>query len=159
MSFNIRPIDAADKQFLAELITEQWGHWRVVTRGKLYDATTLPGFVATIDGKPAGLITYRFEGAECEIMTLNSLKEGIGVGTALMGAVLDIARESKIKRVWLITTNDNLHAMRFYQRLGFELVAVHRNAIEESRKLKPQIPERGIDGIPIRDEIELEMVL
>jgi ribosomal protein S18 acetylase RimI-like enzyme len=55
--------------------------------------------------------------------------------------------------------NDNLHALRFYQKRGFVLVALHRNALEASRKLKPEIPLVGIDGIPIRDEIELELVL
>jgi hypothetical protein len=63
------------------------------------------------------------------------------------------------KRLWLITTNDNLHALRFYQRRGLVLVAVHRNAIEQSRKLKPQIPKLGYDNIPVRDEIELELIL
>ena len=49
--------------------------------------------------------------------------------------------------------------MRFYQKRGFVLVAVHRNALAESRRLKPEIPLIGIDDIPLRDEIELEMEL
>jgi hypothetical protein len=39
------------------------------------------------------------------------------------------------------------------------LVAVHRNALDISRELKPEIPQLGIDGVPLRDEIELEMML
>lgn len=31
--------------------------------------------------------------------------------------------------------------------------------LEEYRKIKPEIPLTGEDGIPIRDEIELEMKL
>ena len=42
---------------------------------------------------------------------------------------------------------------------GFRTVAVHSDAVSESRKLKPEIPEIGIDGIPIRDEIEMELRL
>ena len=77
----------------------------------------------------------------------------------LIEQVKDIARSVGCKRLWLITTNDNMHAVRFYQRRGFMLVAVHRNALAVSRKLKPEIPLIGVDGIPLRDEIELAMVL
>jgi GNAT superfamily N-acetyltransferase len=76
-----------------------------------------------------------------------------------MNAVVDEARKQNCERVFLATTNDNLHALRFYQKRGFELVAVHRGAVNESRKIKPGIPLIGNDGIPIRDEIELEMNL
>ncbi len=104
-----------------------------------------------------GLITYRFHEDQCEVISLNSLKESIGIGTALLDAVKDSVAKAGCKRHWLITTNDNLAAIRFYQRRGWELVAVHRGAIAESRRLKPIIPEIGIDSIPIRDEIELEL--
>jgi GNAT superfamily N-acetyltransferase len=93
----------------------------------------------------------------CEIVTLNSLVEG--VGTVLLSAVRTVAMSSKCRRVWLITTNDNLHALRFYQRNGFSLVALHRNALDLSRRLKPEIPLTGQDGIPLRDELELEVLL
>jgi Acetyltransferase (GNAT) family len=68
-------------------------------------------------------------------------------------------REAGCRRVWLITTNDNLRALRFYQRRGFRLVAVHPDALARSRELKPSIPEIGLDGIPLRDELELELLL
>ena len=78
---------------------------------------------------------------------------------SLIDAVKEIAAAAGCKRIWLITTNDNTAALRFYQKYGLALVAVHRNAVEASRRLKPEIPLTGNDGIPIRDEIELEMVL
>ncbi len=59
--------------------------------------------------------------------------------------------------VWLITTDANLHALRFYQRRGLVLAALHRNAVEAARRIKPEIPLIGNDGIPIRDELELEL--
>jgi len=96
---------------------------------------------------------------ECEIVTLDSVTECRGIGTSLIVAVRKVAFRAGCKRVWLITTNDNVKTIRFYQRRGFVLVAVHRNAIDESRKLKPEIPRFGIDGIPIRDEIEMELIL
>jgi len=111
------------------------------------------------EGRPIGLVTYRIDGDECEITTLNSLVEGIGIGSALVAAIKDAAVSAECKRLWLITTNDNLPALRFYQKRGFLLVAVHRNALQQSRRLKPEIPLVGRDGIPLRDEIELEMLL
>ena len=90
---------------------------------------------------------------------MNSLKENIGIGSALLDAVKDAAKKQGCKLLWLITSNDNTHALKFYQKYGLKLVAVHRDAIAKSRRLKPEIPLTGKDGIEIRDEIELEMIL
>ena len=141
------------------MLEEQWGSVTQVRRGRAYRADELPGFAAIQDDKPAGLITYNINGEQCEITSLNSLVEGVGIGTGLIDAVKNAANSSKCKRLWLITTNDNTPALRLYQKRGFLLVAVYPNALEESRKLKPEIPLTGIDGIPIRDEIELELLL
>ena len=92
-------------------------------------------------------------------MTIESTKPGIGIGTMLIKAVTQTAREAGCKRLWLITTNDNLHALHFYQKRGFRLVTVHRNAVDAARQLKPRIPLIGNDQIPLHDEIELEMML
>jgi GNAT superfamily N-acetyltransferase len=125
----------------------------------IHQAVQLPGFVAFINNMPAGLVTYHIVSQEFELVTLDSLAEGRGVGSALIQAVIDVARQQSCKRVWLITTNDNLPAMRFYQKRGFRIKAVYPNALELSRRLKPQIPLTGLDGIPLRDEIELEYLL
>ncbi len=142
-----------------ELLKESWGSTMVVTRGKMYEADRLPGFVALVDGKEAGLATYRIEGGELEIVTLDATVEKQGVGTAIIQAIKDLAVKVGVKRIWLITTNDNIDALRFYQKRGFVLKAVYPNAIEFSRKLKPSIPIIGLYGIPLRDEIELEFIL
>ncbi|MGI6669783.1 MAG: GNAT family N-acetyltransferase [Acetivibrionales bacterium] len=91
--------------------------------------------------------------------SLNSFEENRGIGTALIKGVIDVARKNDCKRVWLITTNDNIEAIRFYQKKGFELKAVHINAIELSRKLKPSLPLIGMHGIPIKHEFEFEIML
>ncbi len=77
----------------------------------------------------------------------------------MIDAVVEEARKQNCRRVFLITTNDNLKALGFYQKRGFELVKINRGAISESRKLKPSIPLIGMNNIPMRDEIELEIVL
>ena len=130
-----------------------------MTRGRVHRVDELSGFVAVKGGRLVGLATYRIEGADCEIVSMNSLVANVGIGSALIHAVKGVATTAECRRLWLITTNDNTAALHFYQRRGFVLVTVHRNAIEESRKLKPEIPHVGADGIPIRDEVELEMVL
>lgn len=141
------------------LIREHWGSVDVVTRGRVHDTSSLPGYVAVLDCRPVGLATYSVEGNECELVSLDSLEEGRGIGTALVRAVEGSARASGCRRLWLITTNDNLAAIAFYQRRGFKIAAVHLDAMEESRRIKPEIPLEGIDGIPITDEIELELIL
>lgn len=94
-----------------------------------------------------------------EIVTLNALQPQKGIGRALVNAVIEEAESLKCFRVWVITTNDNSQAVQFYRTLGFEMKAIHKDAVIESRKLKPEIPLVGIDGIPITDEIELEKIL
>jgi ribosomal protein S18 acetylase RimI-like enzyme len=159
MSVRIRPFTKEYKPWATALLTEHWGSARIVSRGHMYQADELPGFVAVEKDKPVGLITYKISGKEWEITTMNSLVEGKGVGSALVEAVKKAALEAGCKRLWLITTNDNTHALHFWQKRGFLIEAIHVNALEKSRKLKPEIPLIGNDGIPIRDEIELEMKL
>ncbi|MFI7029342.1 GNAT family N-acetyltransferase [Microbispora rosea] len=160
----VRPLTAEDIPWTRELFTERWGGVVSVSRGVAHDTTALPGFVALLDGERAGVATYRIAGGECELVTLDSVREGAGAGTALVDAVAGAARAvagaaraGGAARLWLVTTNDNLRALRFYQRYGFDLVAVHRDAVARSRELKPSIPEIGLDGIPLRHELELEL--
>lgn len=148
---NRKPVD--------DLIKEEWAGPMSVSRGRVLDTSVLPGFIALDDGKMCGAATYKIDGDECELVTLNSLQERRGIGSALINAVLDVARENKCRRLWLITTNDNTHAIRFYQRFGFSLRSVHINAMEEARKLKPSIPLVGNDDIPILHEFEFEIIL
>jgi GNAT superfamily N-acetyltransferase len=155
----IRPLTLADREWVSQFILEHWGSNKVVSRGVVYYPQDLPGFVALFENEKVGLVTYNITGANCEIVTINSIHPSSGVGTALIEAVKDAAMKSGCKRLWLITTNDNLNALRFYQKRGFVLFALHRNALEQSRTLKPGIPLIGNDGIPLRDEIELELIL
>jgi ribosomal protein S18 acetylase RimI-like enzyme len=155
----VRAMRPDDLAWVGELFAERWGGNISVSRGVAHDATTLPGFVAWLDGERVGVATYRLDGPECELFTLDSVREGAGVGTALVDAVANAARAGRAVRLWLITTNDNLPALRFYQRYGFDLVALHHDAVARSRELKPSIPEIGRDGIPLRHELELALPL
>jgi ribosomal protein S18 acetylase RimI-like enzyme len=159
MTFQIRPIHKADKTWVSNLLKEWWSSSMIITRGKVHQVDKYPGFIATQAEERMGLITYNITGKVCEITSMNSLAEGKGVGSALVDAVKKVAVTEECHRLWLITTNDNTAALRFWQKRGFRIAAIYPNAIEQSRKLKPEIPLTGNDGIAIRDEIELEMIL
>jgi GNAT superfamily N-acetyltransferase len=157
--FVIKPISIRYQEWIRNLLIEQWGATESVSRGRIHQADALPGFIAFVDSQPRGLITYHIEDDQCEIVTLNSVIEKQGIGGALINSVKNEAQVKGCRRLWLITTNDNTYAFKFYQKIGFKVAAYHINAIEESRKLKPTIPKIGMDGIPIKDEIELELKL
>ena len=89
----------------------------------------------------------------------NSKKENIGIGTNLLNEVEKAAMINNCKKIRLITTNDNLRALQFYQKRGYCLTKLYPNAMEEVRKVKPNVPEIGDNDIPLRDEIELEKQL
>jgi GNAT superfamily N-acetyltransferase len=150
---------AGDREWAAELLAREWGSTVVVSRGRVHDAAGLPGLVAHIGVDRVGLVTWSARGADCEVVTLNSVVERRGVGRALLAGVAQEAAALGCRRLWLVTTNDNLHALRFYQRLGWDLVALHRGAVDEARLLKPEIPNVGLDGIALRHELELELRL
>ncbi|WP_457943772.1 GNAT family N-acetyltransferase [Caproiciproducens sp. LBM24188] len=155
----IRPITKQNRFEVNNFIREHWFTTEMAVRGELVDMTGLDGFVAYENARMIGLITYRLDGKDCEIMSLDSLKEKRGIGSALMAMVIRTARELHCEKVKLITTNDNLNAMRFYQKRGFDMARLYRNALESARKLKPEIPLIGDHGIPLRHEIEFEYLL
>jgi ribosomal protein S18 acetylase RimI-like enzyme len=155
----IETLKPADREWITQLLKTHWHSTKVVSRGKIHDASQLPGFTARQGAEVIGLITYRIAEGECEIVTLNSLQQKIGAGSALIESVRNIAKSNKCKRLWLITTNDNLHALGFYQKRGFTISKIYQKAMETSRRLKPEIPAIGQNGIPIRDELELEILL
>jgi ribosomal protein S18 acetylase RimI-like enzyme len=142
------------------LLVREWGATEVValSLGGVVDASTLPGWLAEADGEIVGLLTYLVRDDVVVLVTINAFTGG-GVGSALLTALVDHCRVTGVKRILITTTNDNTRALRFYQRAGFRLTALRLDAVTEARKIKPEIPLEGDDGIPIRDEIELSMEL
>ena len=158
-NLSVRPLGPADRGWVERVTRAEWGSETVAVHQQLYRPSELPGFLALQGRTKQGLITYHLEGASCEVVTLNSWSEGRGIGTTLLAAVRDVCRREGCTRLWLITTNDNTHALRFYQKWGFRIAAIHVGAIAADRRLKAELPTHGQDGIPIRDEIELEVDL
>lgn len=144
---------------MREFVAVQWGAEIVVAHGIVYRPAELDGFIATENDTRVGLITLHVQDHACEIVTFASTRPNRGIGTMLIESAITFAREQGCSRLWLITTNDNLNALGFYQKRGFQLVAIHRGAVDAARKIKPAIPLIGDNGIPLRDEIELEMMI
>lgn len=152
----VREYRESDRAWAEAFVRDEFGGRLQARRGELLDVLALPGFVAEHGGRPIGLVTYRLENDECELAFIGALERHVGVGTALLDALLRAV--SECERIWLVTTNDNLEALRFYQRRGFVLSALRPGAVDEAReRLKPQISTLGEFAIPLRDEIELEL--
>ena len=149
-------ITAADKTDISNFFVEYWGSDLIITRGRKYTPADVCGFKMVEEGKTIGLISYAINSDECEVVSLNSVSQSKGVGSALLEKVIQTASDTDLRRVYLITTNDNCKALRFYQKRGFSIKAVYLFAVSRSRKQKPEIPLIGYDGIPVEHEIELE---
>ena len=149
MDFEVRPIVDADREWVRRVLADEWGGPAITTRGRILDAGDLPGFIAWYGDERLGLLTYHTDGESREIVSLNCLCQDRGAGTALLAAVVERARAEHWRRLWLITTNDNLDALGFYQKRNWRLVAIHRDALDESRQLKPSIPAIGEYGISV----------
>jgi GNAT superfamily N-acetyltransferase len=153
----IREKELRDQPWIEKILNERWGGGRVVVHGEIFDARLLPALVA---GEREGLATYQTRKTNnnnvAELITLDAVTIKQGMGTALIEALIAKLRADGVDVLRVTTTNDNLDALRFYQRRGFRIIAVRPGAVEESRRIKPSIPAIGEYGIPIRDEIELE---
>ena len=149
-------ITTDDISWVEATVSEHFGSPQVVSRGVLHDSAELPGFIAKDDSGRIGLLQFRINNDECEVINLISIKRRQGVGSQLLKAVEDMATEADYKRLWLITTNNNYEALEFYRTAGWKQVAVHKGAVKESRKLKPELPLLDERGVPIDDEIEFE---
>lgn len=158
-NITIKNISKDNRKEINEFLVTNWYTTDMAVRGKIFDMTVLDGFAAYDKNKIIGLVTYLTEKDEYEIMSLDSLIENKGIGTALVNKIVEKAKEDKAKKIKLITTNDNINAIKFYQRRGFDLVRLYRNAVEASRKLKPSIPLNGDFNIPIKHELEFAMEL
>lgn len=156
---DIQQIDQFNREWIDEFILRQWFSMQMVVHGESIDLGTAAGYYAVEGDEIIGLITYRITDNEMEILSLDSLRENKGIGTELLNKAIFKAVETGCSKITLITTNDNLLALRFYQKRGFDMCRLYYNAIEQSRKIKPEIPLFGENGIRIKHEIQFEMIL
>lgn len=159
VAVKIRRLSGQQAPVIGEYWQQHWGSSEVVSRELRHVPQDVTGWVAEDEwGAILGMVTVK-EGAEWEVVSLDSDRPGKGIGSGLLQMVEGTARQNGVRRLWLITSNDNLDALGFYQRRGWDLVAVHRGAIDRARRLKPEIPVTGLSGIALHHEIELEKIL
>lgn len=158
-AFSIRPLTQGDRPWVRQFWIDHWGADCMVLQGEIVYSDALPGFACEGDGRIIGLATYRLDANTAELVSLDSLVEGEGIGGSLVQNVSAAARQAACRKLIVVTTNDNLNALRFYQKHGFRLARLRPGAVTAARQIKPSIPEIGEFGIPLRDEIELEMDL
>ena len=152
----IRAKTPRDQRWIDQVLAREWGGPMILIRERSYDASRLPALIA---GDREGLATYALDGERAEIVTLNAFQPCQGIGTALLQALVDELQRLGVRELNVSTTNDNLDALRFYQRRGFRLRAVHAGEVDVERASKPSIPLTGAYGIPIHDAIELTRIL
>ena len=136
-------------------VRERWPHGLLVGRGRVREASELSALVAVEDGERVGLLTYVIEGEVAELVTLDALRPGRGVGAMLIEGLAELAPRTGARRLVAMVTNDNVRGLRYYQRLGFRMNELRAGAMDELRAHRPWIPETGQEDIPVRDEIEL----
>jgi ribosomal protein S18 acetylase RimI-like enzyme len=168
VAVRVRPAAPEDVEAIAAIHRASWGGPLAVGHGVAYDLTTLPTLVAielvesappAVDQRVAGVLTYHVDGDSLEVVSIDASPPRRGVGTALLAGAAEAGRALGLRRLWLVTTNDNLDALRFYQRRGLRLVGLAPDGVAASRRLKPGIPQVGAYGIPLRDELTLELSL
>lgn len=155
----VRALTREDHGWVVATQTHTWGSVLAARRGELVDTSTLGGVVATLEGHRAGLALTLLRGDELEVVSISTSVPRRGIGRALMERCFDEARSLRCRRAWLVTTNDNIPAIAFYQHVGMDLRAFRRHAVTASRRLKPEIPLRNSEGLPIAHELEFELLL
>lgn len=157
-NISVRPIEEKDKEWIKKVMIDDWSSEMVVA-SKLFNTLMLSGFIAEFNDQLTGVVAYDIADGRLEIVSLNSAQQGKGIGTALIEKVKELAKKKGLKSVWLVTSNDNIDSLKFYQKRGFRIIKVYPDAINKARKIKPEIPLVGSNGIRIKDALELEYKL
>lgn len=158
-AIKLRSSTPKDTKWLEELMTRDWGGLPLVIRGKKYYPASLDGIIAENENGIAGFLFYEVRDQDCEIIVFEIFDKFKGTGTQILNQLKEIATNKKCRRLYLMTTNDNLDALRFYQKRGFHICGIHLDSVKISRQIKPTIGMTGDHGIPVRDEIDLEFLL
>ena len=153
----IHPATPADRTRIAELADHVWGEVQVESFGHSYQVDMLPAYVACDEDEIVGVVSYAREGDATNLVTLIVLPQwqGRGVAHRLIEIVIEMTRTEGVERIILSTTNDNLPTLELYQRLGFVITQVLVGRMLE----RHGGVELGFAGIPVRDEIQMELRL
>lgn len=162
-ALDIRPLAREDEAAAEALLDEMLGGRYQARLGETHDALDLPGLGAWDGARLVGAVTWTAPDAagraELAALAVATDRWGLGIGGTLVEATAEAARAAGATHQWLVTTNDNLDALRLYQRHGYRMVALRPGGVDEARRHKPTIPLTGRHGIPLHDELVLERPL
>jgi GNAT superfamily N-acetyltransferase len=101
----------------------------------------------------AGHLQLIADSTQWEIKSLAVIERerGQGIGTALVRAALNRACALGARRVVVATATADIDNLRFYQRLGFRMDRVERDAFNTERGYH----SLQVHGIPVRDRVWL----
>ena len=152
----VRVANGSERAQAADILKRRWGE-PIAVRGRTYMFDDCQIFIA---GDMEGIAAVSHdEPPFVELVAINALTQWKGAGSALIEAIVASASASGFAAIRLTTTNDNVDALRFYQRRGFRLTALRPDAVDEARRLKPRIATHGQPGLPIHDELDLVRLL
>ncbi|HUN12322.1 MAG TPA: GNAT family N-acetyltransferase [Rhabdaerophilum sp.] len=155
--FRIEPL--TDTELLKALLSRRWGE-DLMMFGRTWKRGEYQAIVARDEkGEVLGLATHALQKSTILALTIDNFSERRGIGKALLDHVAEIGRQQGGRALRVLTTNDNTPALRYFQKLGFRIVALYPGAVMIYRTVAPNLPEIGVDGIPVRDAIELEIDL
>ncbi|MFC1659278.1 GNAT family N-acetyltransferase [Pseudomonadota bacterium] len=155
----IREVTPEDSPLIRHLMDKYWGGEPLMVHDKKFYPSKMEGLLAYKRNEVASFLIYEIRNKNCEIIVFEVFEKFHGLGTIMLKELKKVAKKKGCKRIYLMTTNDNLDALRFYQKRGFIICGIHLNTMEEARKKKPSIPELGDYDIPLRDEIDLELMI
>ncbi len=152
---NVRRRSPQDDAWLRDVVEREWGGTSIVVHGEEIDLLAFPALIA---GDGEGVAIFR-QDDPAELLLLSASTKNAGVGSALLEALVAGLRDGGVRSLRVTTTNDNLDALRFYQRRGFRLIELRPAAVNAARRSKPSIPELGNYDIPLTDELDLVLDL
>jgi ASC-1-like (ASCH) protein len=152
----IRKAKKNDEATIKNLKVSHWGGEPLIIHGKPYFPSNLDGLFICSKNEILGFLFYDKQPAYYEIIVFEVFQKFQGLGTFLMNEFMSIVKKEGGKKIEVMTTNDNLDALRFYQRRGFTISRIDINQLETTRALKKSCGRIGDFGIPCRDEIILE---
>ena len=153
-----REATPGDQRSVLELFRRDFGRTSIATFGEVVPLESTAAIVADMQGEISGALAWRPRENALQIVALatDPMWQRSGVGGYLVAEAEVVARRNGADRIVLATTNDNLPALYFYQRRGYRITEVVRDAWRDHAEL---VIAAGFGDIPVLDELRLEKKL
>jgi aminoglycoside 6'-N-acetyltransferase I len=153
----VRPCEPRDRERVVQLFLTDFGHLTIVAFGEVMHADREEALVAEMRDDIAGALAWRQTARALQVVALatDPMWQRSGVGGYLLAEAELLARGLGLPRVVAATSNDNLPSIYFFQRHGYRITAIERDAF--AVHAKGNAP--GFAGLPVLDEVRFEKVL